>query len=160
MSFNGLTVYSDLLPSSSYSTLLYQKFLLIDPDSYENGEIYIFRNGERSYCLIYDLHPDPDVDNAFRFQFIQYSAQNSGYNYVYNFETGIRTMTLSQWQPSSYVFQSSGGEALFGNVILAEGYVDFVRQQNIENLLTVGSICVACLLLFTLFVQFFRKIIF
>lgn len=160
MSFNGLTCYGDLLPSSSYSTLLYQKFLLVDPDSYENGDIYMFRNGERSYALIYDFHPDPDVNNAYRYQYIQYSAPNTGYNYTYNFETGSRTMTLAQWQPSSYVFQTSGGEALLGNVILAEGYVDYVRQQNIENLLTVGSILTAALLFFTFLVQLFRKIIF
>lgn len=155
MSFNGITAYGDLLPSSQYTEILLNAFYLQEPDY--DGSLYLIRNGQYSYLLFYNLTMNYENMTGFA-DYIQYYSP-SGYNGRYTFEFGDgRLVRLSDWVPQ-YIYQGTDN-TLSGNVILAEGYLDHVRDQHTENLLTVSSILTAAVLLFTFFVQFFRKLLF
>lgn len=155
MSFNGITAYGDFLPSSQYSNILLNAFYLYEPDY--DGEVYLIRNGQSSYLLMYNVVPYYEHEYSY-IDYIQYYSP-SGYSGRYTFEFGDgRQVFFSDWVPQ-YIYQGSD-DLMAGNVILAEGYAQHQSEQKIENLLSVSSILIAAFLLFSCFVQFFRKIIF
>lgn len=156
MSFNGITAYGDFLPSSQYSEILLNYFYIEVWWFDRNSDVYMIRNGQYSYCLIYNLEINDDSGICI-FDVLQYSSPSGYGRYILESFEHVHA-NVEDWVPQ-YIYQGTN-DYLGGNCILMSGFDDHIRDEKIENTLTVCSILLGVSVLFSVFVQFFKKILF